>query len=59
LIEKTNEEWDEMYEKLYPILEHNRNHLLSMSEEYISDTYVYNLNKLLENEPNQENYSLF
>jgi hypothetical protein len=30
-----------------------------MSEEYISDTYVYNLNKLLENEPNQENYSLF
>lgn len=59
LVEKTNEEWDELYEKLYPILEYNRNHLLSMSEEYISDTYVNNLNKLLENEPNQENYNLF
>ena len=58
LIEKTNEEWDILNEKLYPILEHNRNHLLSMSEESISDIYVNNLYKLLEHEPNQENYSL-
>jgi hypothetical protein len=59
LIEKSNEEWDILNEKLIPILEHNRNHLLNMSEEFISDTYVNNLNKLIQNEPNQENYSLF
>lgn len=59
LIQKSNEEWDQLTEKLIPILNHNRNHLLNMSDEFISDTYVNNLNKLIENEPNQENYSLF
>jgi len=59
LIEKTNEEWDELYQKLIPILEYNRNHLLGFSEENILNTYTQNLYKLLENEPNQENYSLF
>jgi len=58
LVNKTNEEWDLMYEKMIPILEYNRNHLLSMSEEYIANTYINNLNNLLKNEPNQENYSL-
>lgn len=58
LCEKSNEEWDELNKQLYPILEHNRKHLLSMTEEMVSEIYVTNLNKLLENEPNQENYSL-
>ena len=58
LCEKTNEEWDELNKQLYPILEHNRNHLLSLTELGISETYIENLNKLLEHEPNKENYSL-
>lgn len=58
LINKTNEEWDLMYENLIPILEYNRNHLLETTEEYILNTYTQNLYKLIENEPNQENYSL-
>jgi len=58
LINKTNEEWDEMYEKLYPILEYNRNRLLEYTEEIVGDIYIQNLNKLLENEPNKENYFL-
>ena len=58
LIEKTNEEWDSMYEKLIPILEYNRNHLLTYNDNFVYNTYVRNLYKLLENEPNQENYSL-
>jgi hypothetical protein len=59
LIQKSNEEWDILYESIIPILIHNRNHLLSLNEDLVSNTYVYNLNKLIENEPNQENYSLF
>jgi hypothetical protein len=58
LINKTNEEWDEMYEKLYPILEYNRNRLLEYTEEIVGDIYIQNLNKLLENETNKENYFL-
>ena len=59
LIQKSNEEWDVLYESIIPILIHNRNHLLSLNEDLVSNTYITNLNKLLENEPNQENYSLF
>jgi hypothetical protein len=58
LIDKSNEEWDLMYDNLIPILEYNRNHLLETTEEYILNTYTHNLYKLLENEPNQEDYSL-
>jgi len=59
LILKTDEEWVELNKKILPILLHNRKVLLSFDEEYVNNTYINNLNKLLENEPNQENYSLF
>lgn len=59
LIQKTNEEWDELNKKLLPILEYNREHLLSFTEEKVGNTYVENLNKLLQYEPNKENYFLF
>lgn len=59
LILKTDEEWVELNKKILPILIHNRKVLLSFDEEYVNNTYITNLNKLLENEPNQKNYSLF
>jgi len=58
LINKTTEEWDELYEKMYSILEHNRNRLLQYTEESVGNIYIENLNNLLENEPNQENFFL-
>lgn len=59
LIEKSNEEWDELNQKLLPILEHNRKHILSFEDETVNDVYIANLYKLFENEPNKENYFLF
>ena len=59
LVSKTNEEWDELNKKLLPILEYNREHLLSFTEEKVGNTYVENLNKLIEHEPNTKNYFLF
>ena len=59
LVEKSNEEWDELNKKIFEILQYNREHLLSFTEEDINNTYIKNLNKLIENEPNQENYFLF
>lgn len=59
LIEKSNEEWDELNKKLFPILKHNREHLLSFDETDVNNTYIKNLNNLLQHEPNQENYFLF
>ena len=58
LIEKTDDEWVELNKKLLPILIHNRKTLLSFDENDVADVYIENLNKLLKNEPNQENYSL-
>jgi hypothetical protein len=59
LILKTNDEWDELNQKLLPILEHNRNHILSFEDEGVNEVYIKNLYKLFENEPNKENYFLF
>ena len=59
LIQKTNEEWDELNIKLLPILEHNRNTLITIKETEVNTTYINNLYKLFENEPNTENYYLF
>jgi len=57
LINLSNEEWDNMYIKLIPILEHNRNKLVSITEEMISDTYFNNITKLVL-EDDQKTYSL-
>jgi hypothetical protein len=57
LLEKSNEEWDLLYEKLIPILEWNRKKLLEVDEKTISDTYCKNLERLI-NETTQETYSL-
>jgi hypothetical protein len=59
LILKSDEEWIELNKKLFPILKHNRKHLLSFNEELVNNTYINNLNNLLQYEPNQENYFLF
>lgn len=57
LLNKSNEEWDTLYQELLPILEWNRNTLLNVNEKTISDTYCKNLEKLI-NETNQETTSL-
>ena len=59
LILKSDEEWIELNKKLFPILKHNRKHLLSFNEELVNNTYINNLNNLIQHEPNQENYFLF
>jgi hypothetical protein len=59
LILKSDDEWIELNKKLFPILKHNREHLLSFDEEFVNSTYINNLNNLLQDEPNQENYFLF
>lgn len=58
LCEKSKDEWDLLYKKMKPILIHNRNHLLSFDEYKVSQTYMNNLFKLIQNEPNKENYYL-
>lgn len=58
LIKKTNEEWDSLNEQIIPILKHNRETLLKYDEDVINSIYINNLFKLLENEPNKENYFL-
>lgn len=58
LIKKTNEEWDFLTEQIIPILKHNRETLLKYDEDVINSIYINNLFKLLENEPNKENYFL-
>lgn len=57
LLNKTSAEWDDLYEKLLPILEWNRNVLLNVTEESISNTYCKNLERLI-NEDIQKTYSL-
>lgn len=57
LLNKTTEEWDELYISLIPILEWNRNKLLEVNESMISKTYYKNLINLI-NEPNQETHFL-
>jgi arabinogalactan endo-1,4-beta-galactosidase len=59
LIEKTNEEWDELNTKLLPILEHNRNTLITIKETEVNTTYINNLYNLFNDEPNTENFYLF
>lgn len=59
LIQKSNEEWDKLNEKLLPILEHNRNTLIAIHGKDVNKTYINNLYKLFENEPNTENFYLF
>jgi len=59
LIEKTTEEWDELNTKLLPILEHNRNTLITIKETEVNTTYINNLYKLFNDEPNTENFYLF
>ena len=58
LLNKSKQEWDELNTKLKPILLHNRKLLLSYQESRISNTYIQNLLKLIEDEPNKENYYL-
>lgn len=58
LVEKSNEEWDEMYLQLKDILIHNRKNLLSYNEKKVSDIYSNNLINLISDEPNKENYNL-
>jgi hypothetical protein len=58
LINKTNEEWDKLNKELKPILIHNRNNLLSFDVKKVGNTYIKNLNTLINNEPNQKNYYL-
>ena len=60
LINKSTEEWDLLNKKLKEILIHNRNHLISFKaseENNLSHIYIKNLNKLLSDEPNQENFN--
>lgn len=57
LLNMTTSDWDIMYEKLIPILIHNRKKLLQFHEENISHIYYKNLNNLI-NEKNQKTYSL-
>jgi hypothetical protein len=57
LLNMTNEEWDNLYDKLIPILLYNRKKLLEFGEKPISHIYYKNLNKLI-NETNQKTYSL-
>ena len=57
LLDKSTEDWDLMYEQLFPILEWNRTKLLEVTEKSISDTYCKNLERLI-NEDTQETYSL-
>jgi hypothetical protein len=57
LLNLSNEEWDNMYSRLIPILEHNRNKLVSVTEEWVSETYFNNITKLVQ-EDVQETYSL-
>lgn len=57
LINLSNEEWDNMYDKLIPILEHNREKLVSIDEDWVSETYFNNITKLVQ-ENVQETYSL-
>ena len=59
LLNKSNEEWDSLNEKLLPILIHNRETLLNLDERWLNETYINNLYNLFQNEPNQENYFLF
>jgi len=59
LLNKSNEEWDSLNEKLLPILIHNRETLLKIDERELNETYINNLYNLFQNEPNQENYFLF
>ena len=58
LISKSTKEWDLMNIELKPILEHNRNILLSYQDTKVGNTYIKNLKKLISNEPNQENHYL-
>jgi hypothetical protein len=61
LINKSTEEWDLLNKELKEILIHNRNHLMSFrdsEENNVSHIYIKNLNKLLLDEPNQENFNL-
>jgi len=58
LIQKSNEEWDVLNEKLLPILIHNRETLLKYDEDFINENYISNLYNLIGNEPNKENYFL-
>jgi len=57
LLNLSNQEWDDMYNKLIPILEHNREKLLSITEDWISETYFNNISKLVK-EDDQKTYSL-
>jgi hypothetical protein len=50
LILLTNEEWDEMIEKMIHILEYNRNHLLKYNHKYVANMYMKNLNKIINGE---------
>jgi len=59
LVNKSNEEWDSLNEKLLPILIHNRETLLKIDERELNETYINNLYNLFQNEPNQENHFLF
>jgi hypothetical protein len=57
LINLSNDEWDNMYNKLIPILEHNRKKLVLITEQWISETYFNNITKLVQ-EHDQKTYSL-
>lgn len=57
LINLSSTEWDSMYEKILPILEKNREVLISITEETVSDTYIKNITKLVQ-EDVQKTYSL-
>jgi hypothetical protein len=52
LILKSNEDWDEMMIRMYHTLEYNRNHLLKYNDKYVSNMYINNLNKIINQNQN-------
>jgi hypothetical protein len=49
LIQLNNSEWDTIMEKLFYVLEYNRNHLMKFTDTNISNTYMKNLTKIVNN----------
>ena len=54
----TNDEWDELTEKIKPILIHNRDLIKQFTLSNKEDVYFENLNKLLENKFSNHYYSI-
>ena len=49
LIQLNNSGWDTIMEKLFYVLEYNRNHLMKFTDTNISNTYMKNLTKIVNN----------